>query len=114
MSEFPVVDIAQYLNKEQTIGLEGKPVREQVDVPRVENLPRELVEIAESVARTSGTWNPVEIYTADADSLSTEQQKVFDIFMTITSDDDFFKMCLAYQNDQKNNIKIDIKDMDIL
>ncbi len=80
MSEFPVVDIAQYLNKEQTIGLEGEPIPDKVDIPRVENLPRQLVEIAESVARTSGTWNPVEIYTADADSIASEQQKVFDSY----------------------------------
>ena len=55
-----------------------------------------------------------ETYQKCRHLFTKEQQKVFDIFMTITSDDDFFKMCLAYQNDQKNNIKIDIKDMDIL
>ena len=46
---------------------------------------------------------------------SIEQQKAFDTFASITSnDDDFFNMCLSYQNDQKNNVKIEIKDMDIL
>ena len=80
MSEFPVADIAQYLDKRQTIGLEGKPIPEQVDIPRIERLPRGLVEIAENVARISGTWNPVEIYTADADSIASEQQKLFDSY----------------------------------
>ncbi len=57
----------------------------------------------------------IEIYHVYRDLFSEEQQKAFDIFASITSDDnDFFQMCLAYQNDQKNNIKMDIAEMEIL
>ena len=46
---------------------------------------------------------------------SEEQREAFDMFITITSDDnDFFQMCLAYQNDIKNHVKIEIKDMEII
>lgn len=46
---------------------------------------------------------------------SEEQREAFDMFITITSDDnDFFQMCLAYMNKQKNNDKIEIKDIEIL
>ena len=49
------------------------------------------------------------------DFFSEEQQKAFDSFLLLTSDNDqFFQMCLAYQNDQKNNDKIEIKDMEII
>ena len=44
-----------------------------------------------------------------------EQQEAFDMFITITSDDnDFYHMSLAYMNNQKNNDKIEIKEMEIL
>ena len=44
-----------------------------------------------------------------------EQQNAFDAFSLLTNDnDEFFKMCLAYQNDHKNHVQIDIKEMDIL
>lgn len=43
-----------------------------------------------------------------------EEQDAFDAFLLLTDDDnDFFQMCLAYQNDQKNKVDIYIKDMDI-
>jgi hypothetical protein len=43
------------------------------------------------------------------------QQEAFDMFITMTSDDnDFFQMCLAYMNKQKNNDKIEIKDIEFL
>lgn len=44
-----------------------------------------------------------------------EQQKAFDAFSSITNNDkDFFQMCLAYQENIKNNVKIEINDLDIL
>lgn len=57
----------------------------------------------------------IDTYQTFREYFSVDQQKAFDAFASITSyDEDFFQMCLAYQNDQKNNIKIEIKDMDIL
>jgi ankyrin repeat protein len=55
------------------------------------------------------------IYRHCRELFTKKQQEVFDAFVSITSNDDyFFQMCLAYQNDQKNNVKIEIKDLDIL
>lgn len=46
---------------------------------------------------------------------SDNQKKVFDCFLSLTTNDnDFFHMCLAYQYNQKNHDKMDIKDMDII
>ena len=45
-------------------------------------------------------------------TLLEQQQKAFDVYMSITSnDDDFFQMCLAYQNGVKNNISMEIQDI---
>jgi ankyrin repeat protein len=47
--------------------------------------------------------------------LSKEQQEAFNAFASITSNDnDFYQMCLAYQEGIKNNVKMDIKNMDII
>ena len=55
------------------------------------------------------------IYKHYRDLFTKEQQDAFDSFLLLTNDDDqFFDMCLTYQNDQKNHVKIEIKDMDIL
>ena len=44
-----------------------------------------------------------------------EQQKAFDSFLLLINDDDiFFKMCLSYQNNNKNNDLIEIKEIDII
>jgi ankyrin repeat protein len=57
----------------------------------------------------------IETYKKYRYLFTQEQQKAFDIYVSITShDNDFFNMCLSYQNDQKNNVKIEIKDMDIV
>ena len=54
-------------------------------------------------------------YQTYRDLFTVEQQKAFDAFASITSNDnDFYKMCLAYQESIKNNIKIEINDMEIL
>jgi ankyrin repeat protein len=64
----------------------------------------------------NGAVSPTILHYNDFRKLfSKEQQKAFDTFESITSnDDDFFAMCLAYQNGIKNNVKIEIKDMDIV
>ena len=55
----------------------------------------------------------IATYIENKDFFSEEQQNAFDIYMSITSnDEDFFQMCLAFQNNKKNNIEI--KEMDIL
>ena len=79
MAEQTPYDIANYMAKEQSIHLEGNPIKEKIDL-NIEKLPRELVSIAEQVARISGTWNPVEIYTADEKSRNEEREKVFAAF----------------------------------
>ena len=44
-----------------------------------------------------------------------EQQEAFDIFASIThNNEDFFHMCLAYQEGMKNLDQVEIKEMDIL
>jgi ankyrin repeat protein len=56
----------------------------------------------------------IAIYQKCRNFFTPEQQEAFDLFMTITNnDEDFFNMCLSYQNDKKNQVKMKIKDMDI-
>ncbi len=71
--------IANYMAKEQDIFLNKTPIKEKLDL-KIEKLPRELVEIAEKIARISGTWNPVEIYTPDSASVDAEKAKVMDSY----------------------------------
>lgn len=80
MSELPTYHIANYIDKKRTINTEKKPIPRELDIPIIEKLPRELVKIAENVARISGTWNPIEIYTADEDSRMAEREKVFEAY----------------------------------
>lgn len=80
MSEFPHYDIANYIDKKRTINTEQTPIPKELDIPKIEKLPRDLVKIAETVAHISGTWNPVEIYTADEPSIATEKTKVFEAY----------------------------------
>lgn len=55
----------------------------------------------------------VDSYKTLRHIFSQEQQKMFDVFMSISgSDKEFIKMCRAYQEGIKNNM--DLKDMDIL
>ena len=57
----------------------------------------------------------IEGYQLFRELFTPEQQKAFDAFSSITNnDEDFFRMCLAYQESIKNHVKINIKDMDIL
>lgn len=55
------------------------------------------------------------IYKHCRDLFTQKQKNAFDSFLLLTNDDhQFFQMCLTYQNDQKNKVKIEIKDMEIL
>ena len=57
----------------------------------------------------------VDDYLKYRDLFTKEQQMAFDTFMNLTNNnDDFFQMCLSYKESIKNDVKIDIKDMDIL
>ena len=57
----------------------------------------------------------VETYRILRNLFSKEKQNAFDAFMSITNNNnDFYQMCLAYQNDIKNHVKIDIKEIDII
>ena len=56
----------------------------------------------------------VENYKFYRHLFTKEQQKAFDDFASITSnDDDFFAMCLAYQEGMMNNISHEIKDVEL-
>ena len=69
--------IANYIGKETSIKIDKKPIKEKIDI-KLEKLPRDLVAIAENVARISGTWNPVEIYTPNVASQESEKKKFFE------------------------------------
>ena len=57
----------------------------------------------------------VKTYKVNREYFSEKQQNAFDAYMSITNnDDDFFQMCLAYQEGVKNNVSNEIKDMDIV
>lgn len=49
----------------------------KLSLPRQEEWPAGLVDIALRVAEVSKTWNPVELYTADPDDISTHREEVF-------------------------------------
>jgi hypothetical protein len=59
-------------------------------------------------------FGKIENYQKHRFLFPLEKQEAFDAFASITSnDEDFFQMCLAYQESIKNNVKIEIKDMDL-
>jgi hypothetical protein len=53
---------------------------EKMSLPHKENLPPRLRETAETLPSLTGTWNPVEIYTADSKSIEEEKSHFFDAF----------------------------------
>jgi hypothetical protein len=56
----------------------------------------------------------IDIYQKYRNLFRLDQQEAFDMYLSISRDEnDFYHMCLAYQNDKKNNVKMKIKDMDI-
>ena len=57
----------------------------------------------------------IDTFRKFRDLFTNEQQKAFGAFVMLTSDnDEFYHMCLAYMNNKKNNVKIEIQDMDII
>lgn len=71
-------------------------------------------EIIKSIIHNGGIGR-IATYNTYREYFTHEQQNAFDSFLLLTDDNEmFFQMCLAYQNDQKNKIEIEIKDMDIL
>lgn len=66
-------EISLFLEKEQEQS-------EKLELPSVEDFPAKIREVAEEIATVSGTWNPVEIYTADSSSIASEKQKFFSAF----------------------------------
>ena len=60
-------------------------------------------------------FSELDTYKMFSYLFNDEQKNAFDTFAMLAScDDDFFHMCLAYQDGIKNNIKLDVTDMDIL
>lgn len=73
------------------------------------------MEIVNLLIKNGAVPSEVQTYKILRDLFSKEQQKAFDALLLFTSDDnDFFQMCLAYQNDHKNHVKLEIKDMEIV
>jgi hypothetical protein len=61
------------------------------------------------------TAGKIETYQEFREYFTVEQQEAFDMFLTLTSDDNiFFQMCVAFQEGIKNNVSVKIKDMDIV
>lgn len=57
----------------------GKSVR-KLKVPTLKDLPEPLREAAEAIAGITGSWNPVEIYTAEPRGRQQEKQKFLHSF----------------------------------
>lgn len=95
MAETLPRDVSSYLAKVASIENEGRPIERPFDLPTVEHMSPELLHIADEIAAISGTWNPVEIYTADAQSIVVERQKVFDAFDGSTAYDPHFTYSYA-------------------
>ncbi len=80
MSELLSPDVSNFLAKEERIRTTGIPIAEKFPLPSRDQIPDELFSIVDVVKGISSTWNPVEIYTADADSIAVEQPKVFEAY----------------------------------
>ena len=92
-------------------GADLNPINHDGETPLDVVLYNEYAIILISIGVIAGKINTYKRYR---EYFSNEQQKVFDAFMSITgNDDDFFQMCLAYQNDHTNSVKIEIKEMEI-
>lgn len=77
MSENRKHDILQFIQDRFEITL-FKKNDDGFSFPKLEKIPRELVEIAEEVGKISGTWNPVEIYTPDKESIDQGKEQIFE------------------------------------
>jgi len=70
--ETPSSEFEKFVAKEAT--------HEKIALPELERLPQELQEAMREIPKISGTWNPVEIYTADPESIKVEKPKVIEAF----------------------------------
>lgn len=68
----PLPEIASYLRRD-------KHAR-KVEVPKIGDLPTELREAAQRLPLLTGTWNPVEIYTAEPKTLQEEKQTFLEAY----------------------------------
>ncbi len=73
LSASTLPEIAAFLRRSKTA--------KKIPIPQLQNLPSELREAAEILRGLTGTWNPVELYTADPKSLHGEKQKFFATFL---------------------------------
>lgn len=69
-------EVKAFLKKRESI-----PPKERIPLPHIDTLPQKILDIAEELISISGTWNPVEIYTADPDSIIHEQANLFEAFL---------------------------------
>lgn len=49
--------------------------------PTVESFPPEILQVTDKIAEVSGTWNPVEIYTPNKESIGIEKSAFFRAFL---------------------------------
>lgn len=79
-----------------------------------------LTDVVEFVIKNGGIASDINTYQHYRHLFTKKQQEHFDVFalLTNTNDDqinyEFFKMCLAYQNDHKNHDRIEIKDINLI
>ena len=72
-------------------------------------------DVSKFVIENGGIASDTDTYMHYREFFTPKQQNAFDSFLLLTNNDnDFFQMCLSYQESIKNNVKIDIKDMEIL
>ena len=72
-------------------------------------------DIMQLLIKTGAVPDTVDFYFLIKHLYPKEKQNEFDVYALLSqNDNDFFQMCLAYQNDQKNHVKIEIKEMEIL
>jgi ankyrin repeat protein len=72
-------------------------------------------QIAQSFINHGAIAGKIKTYDFYRDLFTKAQQDAFDMFKSICADDnDFYQMCLAYNEGMKNNVAMDIKEMNIL
>ena len=72
-------------------------------------------QIAQSFIKYGAIAGKIKTYDFYRDLFTKKQQDAFDMFKSICAEDnDFYQMCLAYQEGMKNNVAMDIKEMEIL
>lgn len=66
-------EIEQFTQKDEAF-------EEKRSLPKFEELPGQLKEVAAGLESISSDWNPVEIYTADPELIKVEKAKVFEAY----------------------------------